>query len=368
MSGLDWPQPDPEPLGNIAPTLANSLLACEKKVAFQLDPSTAGLSRPSTRTALGSAAHVLIEAVLKGEAPPAGEREGWLEEKWSEVLDYEAQTLSLAWIGRPVPPTGAWPGLVATRRRLLKRLQTLKVSAPERFEAQGQGQDEADEETPALPWIERWLEDPETGLVGRADLVEEVNGCVRVVDHKTGVHQGEIRETQRRQLLIYAHLVSVRLGVSVSEGVVLDSKGKEKAFRFDPLEVEEVVGEVVSARETFEASRRTRTFTASPTPETCRFCSFRTVCIDYWIARDSHDTLVAWPANDIRGAVIQHQVPNVVSVGEGSGAVLVVLVNGVSLGEATEMVATDLDRHGDHGARMRWDSLIRVDSTDFSAM
>lgn len=104
MSGLDWPRPKPARIATLAPTLANTLMACEKKAAFQLDPSVASLSRPNTRAALGSTAHTLIEAVLRGEAPPAGAREAWLEEKWAEVLDIEAKSLRRRGVTGSCPP------------------------------------------------------------------------------------------------------------------------------------------------------------------------------------------------------------------------------------------------------------------------
>jgi hypothetical protein len=40
-----------------------------------------------------------------------------------------------------------------------------------------------------------------------------------------------------------------------------------------------------------------------------------------------------------------------------------VLADGVTLGAATEIAAVDLDRNGEHGARMRWNSIIRMDLT-----
>jgi CRISPR/Cas system-associated exonuclease Cas4 (RecB family) len=360
MSGLDWPRPKPAPLASIAPTLANTLLACEKKAAFQLDPSTASLSRPNTRTALGSAAHALIEAVLRGEAPPAGAREAWLEEKWAEVLDSEAQKLAAAWGDRIVPPTERWPGLIATRRRLIKRLNTLATATTEAGESHRR---ERREGIPPLPWIERWVEDPKTGLAGKVDLVEEAHGQVRVIDHKTGVHQDEITATQRRQLLIYAHLASIDLGRPVDEAVVLDAKGNEASFSIEPAEVKDAVSEVVAARERFEAARETGSFIASPSAESCRFCSFRIICLDYWCARDSHGAVGEWPPSDIRGSATQHEVGNVVTLWSGDHEVQLVLADGVTLGAATEIAAVDLDRIGEHGARMRWNSLIRMDWT-----
>lgn len=360
MSGLDWPRPKPAPLASIAPTLANTLLACEKKAAFQLDPSTASLSRPNTRTALGSAAHALIEAVLRGEAPPEGAREAWLEEKWAEVLDSEAQKLAAAWSDRIVPPTERWPGLVATRRRLIKRLNTLATASTEAGRLNPR---ETEKGIPPLPWIERWMEDPKTGLAGKADLVEEAEGRLRVIDHKTGVHQDEIKASQRRQLLIYAHLASIDLGRPVDEAVVQDAKGNEASFSIDPAEVKDAVNEVVAARDRFEAARGTGSFIASPSAELCRLCSFRVICLDYWCARDTHGAAGEWPPSDIRGSATQHAAENVVTVASLDHEVQLVLADGVTLGAATEIAAVDLDLNGDHGARMRWNSIIRMDLT-----
>ena len=356
MSGLEWPRPNPQSITTISPTLANTLLACEKRAAFELDPSTAKISRPNTRTALGSAAHALIEAVLRGEAPPAGARTEWLEEKWDDALDHEAQKLAAAWHDRTVPPTERWPGLVATRRRLIKRLDRLAAASTAAMKPRPRAPDEG---IAPLPWIERWMEDPKTGLAGKADLVEEAEGQVRVVDHKTGVHQGEIRETQRRQLLIYAHLASVNLGRPVDEAVILDTKGNESSFTIEPAAVKAAVCEVAAARDRFESVRKTASFKASPSPESCRSCPFRIICLDYWRALDTHEAQDEWPVSDICGSATQ-AAENVVTVASGNREVQLVLADGVTLGSASEIAAVDLDRIGEYGARMRWNSLIRV--------
>ncbi|WP_256837751.1 PD-(D/E)XK nuclease family protein [Ornithinimicrobium faecis] len=360
MNALDWHQPEPAPLLRLSPTHANALLACQKQAAFRGDPSTADLSRPSTRTALGSAAHTLIECVLTGEVPPPEERRKWLESKWEAAIQDEALSLAQAWPDRVIPTTRTWPGLTATRRRLIKRLEQLSPVAPR---AKDVNAPQNSDHIPALPWVERWIEDPVTGLIGKPDLITEAQGRIQVVDHKTGVHQDGIREGQRRQLLIYAHLASVALGHLPDEAIVLDARGREEGFEINANEVEETVKAAVAALRDFEASRSAGSFTASPSPEICRYCPYRTVCLDYWTARDSSETVDNWSANDLRGVAIPHQVDNVVTVASGEINVQVVLTAGVYLDKETELVATDLDRNGAHGARMRWNSLIRTAST-----
>lgn len=363
MSALDWPQPAPASLSKLAPTTANALLACEKRVAFQLDTAHSHLSRPNTRTALGSAAHGLIELVARGNAPPVGSRQDWLERRWAELLDIEVRKLESAWHDRTVPPVDRWPGLVATRRRLVRRLATFEVTGTgprTTLATKGTGG------KPPLPWVERWMEDPTTGLAGKPDVVEMVDGRVRIVDHKTGVHQDGIGETQRRQLLLYAHLASRDLGLPVDEAVILDAKGHAESFAVDPAQVVATVEEVIAARDRFETTRTRGAFVASPSPDGCRRCPFRTVCIDYWIAREESSAALTWSTSDLRGEISPHELSSVVGIGSAGARVQLVLADGVTLGDATEIVATDLDRNGVGGARMRWNSLIRTDSGDSS--
>lgn len=356
MTGLDWPQPKPTELHTVAPTLANTLLTCEKKAAFQLDPELKDLARPTTRTALGSAAHSLIESVLGGEAPPIGSRTEWLAEAWSRALEGQVRKLAEAWPGRTLPPTAAWPGLTATRRRLLRRLEDLEpirtVASPHTGPA-GSGV------VPDLPWVERWLEDPDTGIAGKADLVEESGDSVRVVDQKTGVHQEGILDSQRRQLLLYAHLTSITLGRAVSKAAVIDVKGKEECFNVDPADVVREVATVVSARERFNRARSTGEFTAAPSPENCRFCAFRVICPEYWSARSSDPTDVGWPPNDVLGPIIEHGHANEVIIGLAEHPTSLLLTDDVAAAHATEVAAVDLDRNGVFGVRMRWNSLVR---------
>lgn len=357
MTGLDWPTPQPKALDWVSPTKVNTLLACPRRAAYELDDRFDGLSKPNLRTALGTASHSLIEQVLRGDAPPAGERGAWLVDQWDKALAVQVKALQEAWPDRPLPSTEAWPGLVATRRRLMRRLDKLEAG---RRPARSGSKASSVQGPPPLPWIERWLRDPGHRIAGKADLVEERDGRVRVVDHKMGVHQGDMGEGQRRQLLLYAHLVSLELGIPVDEVAVANARGVEVTRAVGEADVAEALADAGKARSDFVAARAAAAFEARPAPDTCRYCPFRVVCGDYWSAREGAGEDASWPQQDIKGTIDGHPLPNVVRLDVDGSRVNVVLAEGVSVDGATELAAVDLEPNGPSSWRMRWNSTLRT--------
>lgn len=356
MNQMHWPNPTPEPLERVSPSFANALLSCEKKAAYSSDPRFKSLRRANTRTVLGSAAHSLIEKVLLGEAPPAGKRNEWLKQTWDILMGEAYQTLKDDWPGRVVPPPDVWPGSIATRQRLLRRLENTN---PLPIPGQLNSHEQCDSTMPSLPWVERWLEDSSAGIYGKPDLVLESNGEIRVVDHKTGVHQGEITPSQKQQLLVYAHLVGTTLNQKVAKAVVVDTKGIEFEFDVAQNEVNSLVSSIIDARRIFESHRIEGEFVASPDPTTCGYCPFRSVCISYWEARNAGSDS-SWPDRDVRGAFVRLIKPRVVVLDVESKEFHLLLAEGMEFDACDEVIATNLEKiTEDFSAKARWDSTVR---------
>ena len=71
------------------------------------------------------------------------------------------------------------------------------------------------------------MEDPGSIFVGRADRIERVGSATRVVDLKSGMHQGEPNEGQLRQLLLYAVLVHRTTGSWPAEIAIENASGEQ---------------------------------------------------------------------------------------------------------------------------------------------
>jgi CRISPR/Cas system-associated exonuclease Cas4 (RecB family) len=290
--------------------------------------------------------------VLRGHAPEHPElRKEWLEEQWDLAIDAQAAALAAAWPGRQVPAPKRWRGYVATRTRLLRRLE--KFESPTAVAAESASVSRAGR--PPLPWVERKVVDEEIGLYGTPDLVEERAGRLRVVDLKSGVHQSVVKENQRRQLLLYAHLVGKALDRLVHEVAIIDVRGQEAVIVVLPGIVQEAVATAVSALQEFNEFVHGGSTPARPGCETCRFCPFKIVCRPYWQARQAD-----WGTDIVVGTVTDMPLPNVATVSEGENTVRVVLTNGERFKIGDDVVLAGLDPAGPGTYRLRWDSQVRI--------
>jgi CRISPR/Cas system-associated exonuclease Cas4 (RecB family) len=352
-------RPDPTKIDTISPSALNRLLGCPRRLAYSRDGKTSSWQRPTTRTALGTAAHRLTESVERAKkTPPAKDMSAWLRASWDDLVAAQVHALSAAWPDRDVPPPRSWPGYATTKVRLIRglerRIATHTGPAPDPHGSPGTGTGGQ----PPLPWVERRLEDAGSQLFGTPDRVEDIQGTLRVVDLKSGVHQGEINETQKRQLLIYAWLVNQTLNRLPDVLVVVDVAGREKVLAVDATEVDRVVTGAATAVHEFNAAvSGGARLQSHPAPELCRWCEFRIVCGDYWAAREDQ-----WPSHrDIAGSVVsvtQTHVEVKPFSGEDTHRLVMTGAEIPVVGEI--LVAVDLESAGYATSRMKWNSRLRV--------
>ncbi len=335
---------------------------CVRRLAFLRDPGARNWERRGTRASLGLVAHRLTELVLEGRAPVSGRRP-WLEARWLELLHAQHEKLAAEWSGSEVPPVDAWPGVTATRVRLLRTLESVDVPDSIGHESMQDAQPAKWEglsrpkRAPSLPWVERTLFDPRTRLAGRPDRVEERAGIIRLIDFKSGVRQGEADERQARQLLFYAHLVRSTLGRLPDEVLIIDVRGAERHVAVSEERVDDIVAHAVSAVERFRTMAEDGRFAGAAAPEVCHWCPFKVMCADYWDARDP-----GWPSIDVRGVVAGQTEDSVIvqrTQPEGSSSVRLIGLPGHGVAIGDEVVAVDLARAGAGAARLRWWSRVR---------
>lgn len=342
-----WKNPVPGHLADLSPSAVTALEACPKRLAYQRDASTRHYSRPSPRTVLGTVAHRVTELAVTGRLGGGEGARERIQAAWDDEIAAGVLRLSMAWKGRTVPSPVRWPGYVATRTRLVRRLAPIVasspvVSPPPTGVGGGPG--------PSLPWVERRLEDSAGGIFGTPDLVEDVAGRLRVVDLKSGVHQDEMKPGQRRQLLLYAHLVQVHLGRDVAEVAVVDVSGREEVLPVVQAEVIEAVAEVGHLRRQFNSHAQSGEIPANPSA--CRYCPFRIMCADYWASSEVSPFDVSGVVEAFRDGAAEVRVEDRLT--------RVVLVPGFEVASGTHLVALDLEPAGPSTLKMRWDSGARV--------
>lgn len=346
MTDLEWGSPVAQPLAKVSPSALNAYDVCPRKLAYQRDPSTRGLSKPSPRTALGIVAHGLHELAATQNPPVGQERRHWLQAEWERLLAEQVKNVANAWPGRTVPPVLQWDGLVATRVRTIRKLSAgadWEHGAPVQMPG------------PGFPWIERKLEDPDLGIFGTPDRVDVRNGQLRVIDLKSGVHQGDIQDSQRRQLLLYAHLVDVACGQLPVVGVVESASGREKSFSIESVAVTAAVQAAQHVIANFNGAVAAGDVAAHPDEAACRWCPFRTVCQPYWNsdAKSEHD---------VRGTVVDEPDGRSFKIDIGQPEpVRIVTTQGCPDPEPGDEVAVlDLLPAGPGTRKMRWNSAIRL--------
>lgn len=349
---MHWIEPEPERLKAISPTSLDVFEGCAKRLAYRRDPNTKVWIKGSTRKVLGIVSHALTEEVLLGGAPDAGKRREWLEQRWELLIQQQAQILQSEWPGRSIPPADTWRGYVATRTRLIRRLDALpearrKVSGSKKSQT-----------LPELPWVEFKLFDPNLGLFGTPDLVEMQNGELRVVDLKSGVHQASITDSQERQLLLYAHLVEVNLGRPVDVLVIQDSRGREKLLEASKKGMALAVEQALRALETFNDMADSGNFPASVSSEQCSYCEFQVVCGAYWELRrgDWSPAGACGRVTSLDGVVVVLEVPGEIELSMSR----VIPCDNVEFAVGEVVAISNLERAGNATGRMKWNSRLRT--------
>lgn len=271
---MDDEQPQPPELKRLSPSLANDLFACFYRAAFRIDGRFDALRRQSPAAALGVVAHAVIEDLGRGlltNATPE-EAESLVEDRWLHHLETQAAVLERTWAPATPPAPEDWPGYHLTKARVLRRALRRAVGGP----------------VPGRPTrpstaIEQMIEDQKTGLYGRPDRVEGPSSARRVVDLKTGLTQAEPSESQLRQLLLYAYLVTTT-GDTVASVAIEDASGRRWEQPVQPGQLEATAEESQARRAEFAAAMAASDPSASATPaaDICKWCAYRLVCQPYW--------------------------------------------------------------------------------------
>lgn len=290
--------PAPAPLNSLSPTQANALESCGYQVAFRLDERFKALRRPTPPLELGTVIHRFLEALAKGllaGCATDAEARAVAEERWSELEAQAIARLGAAWAPAAVPGPADWNGYFLNRARAITRAVARPRLAPVA----------ATRVQHSSVLVEQELRDDEHGLIGTPDRVEGPAGDRCVVDLKTGLRQDQPTDSQRRQLLLYVHLVGLAEGNRPQRAAIENAAGRRWEIEVDGADVDAAVAHALGLRDAFQehAAAGTLAELASPDADTCRFCDFRIACTPYWEALQ-----LGWDHGSLEGQVVEVSV------------------------------------------------------------
>jgi len=193
---------------------------------------------------------------------------------WIDLVDAEYKRLLEEWSPAVVPLPRDWPFYAITQVRTINR-----VSEEFRTKrARGRGNANGSVR------VERLIRDQENKLEGKPDRVIVTGSGFYVLDLKTGYSLDSISDNHRRQLLIYAHLVSTTTNEPLLGIGVVTASGETIWADEDLEDASLLLNEVRSDVSDFKAKVDDSNFEdlANPSPDNCRYCPFRGVCRSYW--------------------------------------------------------------------------------------
>jgi hypothetical protein len=302
----------------------------------------------------------------KFDAHDQQQRAALIEDRWDVLVRRQAALMNAAWAPAESPAPRNWPGYALIKVRLIRRLaaephpqRTIAAAGPGATARLGAAKSH-------LPLIEHRMEDPATGIYGTPDRVECVAGRLRVVDLKSGLHQQEVTDEQRRQLLLYAHLVEVTLGQAPDDLVIIDIGGHETLVPFDTSDRAEAVELAQQARKAWNSaisSGQPPYSLAAPGPSACRWCPFRVACRPSWETLEPGWELPAAAAGFVADVSRSHHEVRLIQelpkdAADESIRLVGLIETGVSAGD--HLVVTDIDRIGQDAGRLRWSSRVRL--------
>lgn len=349
--------PSPPAIDIIASTNANVLLACPLKFAFRQDPHFGSAERSSPATALGNAAHEVREAAYRCGGIPLDDRAGHFTGIWDAAVAAGYELLVADWAPHEPPNPELWRRYQLTRTSSLRAASRIAQSIP--FSEAGLGEPEVG------TGIETWRTAPSLRLRAKIDRIDRVDSGLRVIDIKSGVVSEEPKPDYWRQLLLNAAIVHEENDEWPVEIALEPVTGRAMVFALEQQEALAAVDEVNQAIDVYNQAVTEGTIErlARPDDDTCMFCSFRTVCREYWASLQPE-----WNHQSVMGEIT--------AIAEYDGMVTVTLSNTRGTDESPVSIqglhpeqvqsegwlaCCDLERvHGQPAWKARWSSQISV--------
>lgn len=249
----------------------------------------------------GRAAHKLLEKVGKRIVLSPEE----LEEKWVTCLAEVEQILANDYVTKYLVPLGAVVKRYEVKKRLLFNLATSLIPPPEKScgDKQSKGGSEL------------WLESSNQVVGGFADKILNTVSGYEILDYKTGqvTDENGIKPEYSIQLKLYAVIFFETYNEWPTALKIIDRNGAIHNISFTAEECIQLLEEasaifrdVNEIIESDNSLNQKLLMLATPSPESCRYCTFRPVCISYW-QQKCFSTNIQWP-NDLVGTIVNIEI------------------------------------------------------------
>lgn len=298
----------PTPPHSWSPSSYNRLVTCPLQAAFYFDTDYHHrFVRSNTFSALGTVSHRFSERCQRGDwdSVPDAELNVQLRRDYQSEVDVVYKDLCNQWAPAPVPLSRDWPFFnkkmaitVSEAMRIIRQRRGEDQELSDHGAAPGRGHAMSDVSL-APPSIEFELEDQTIALRGRPDRVVYDTDSFDVVDLKSGAATPEFTEAYRRQLTLYAHLVSQKTGLRPRAIVIESASGDQVTEAVTSRSINAVIATFRSDTAHFaEMCTTPRAFLEAATPsiDNCRYCDFKVACPAYWKSLST-----TWEAGSILG-------------------------------------------------------------------
>ena len=138
-------------------------------------------------------------------------------------------------------------------------------------------------------YSEKWFESQDKLIAGKFDLVIENNNNIEIIDFKTGAitqdcldDEGEIysevKNVYKDQLKLYAYLYFENTGKLPIRLSLVDLAKQRFSVEFSEQECKALFEEAKNLLKTANDCIKTKTFSANPSVENCKYCLYRPAC------------------------------------------------------------------------------------------
>lgn len=136
---------------------------------------------------------------------------------------------------------------------------------------------------------ERWFESQDNLIGGKVDLIVENGSDVEIIDFKTGVitqdcldDEGElvsdIKNEYKEQLKLYAYLYFENTNKFPTNLSLVDLSKQKFSVEFSEEECKALFDEAKNLLKSTNDSVNTKSFSANPKEENCKYCLYRPAC------------------------------------------------------------------------------------------
>ena len=230
---------------------------------------------------------------------------------WANYVQEEEAKMNLSWMEKHfVPLERSVQNYEVKKQQCLLSVRNMILPQLSHSEVKGESHTRKSEEV--------WLQTPDGKAGGYADAIISTDFGDVIVDYKTGsiIESGhdssepDVHENIQLQLKLYAALYNSMYAKWPVSLRVIGMDGESYEIQFDEDECSSLLGEacqilaeinsiIMNNAESYDMMLKRL---ASPSPQICRFCSYRPGCLPYWEQREVEQE-IDWPY-DVKGIVV----------------------------------------------------------------